>query len=83
MPFYEISIALEGLYFKNREAWEQTRMICYVIAQANSTKRIKASDIITFPWDKTDKNEEDTYVSDEDAKRLDDKLREYIKAYSK
>jgi hypothetical protein len=82
MPFYEINTAFEGIYLKNKAAWEQTRMICYVIAQANSTKRIKVSDIMEFPWDREGKNKENTCVSDEDAKRLNEKMNEYIKGYA-
>jgi hypothetical protein len=81
MPFYEINIAFEGIYFKNKERWEQTRMICYVIAQANSTKRLKASDIMTFPWEKKDKA--DTSISDEEAKRLRDRMEKYVNENSR
>jgi hypothetical protein len=81
MPFYEINIALEYSYLKNKERWEQARMICYVIAQSNSTKRLKATDIMTFHWEKKEKV--DTTVSDEDAKRLREKLKQYVKENSK
>ncbi|MDR1582065.1 MAG: hypothetical protein LBS55_02210 [Prevotellaceae bacterium] len=80
MPFYEINIAIDGLYLKNRQSWEQTRMICYVIAQTNSKKRIKLTDIMKFWWEDK-KNDENTHVSDDEAKRLNDKLNEYVKKY--
>jgi len=35
-----------------REDWEQTRSICYILAQANSKKKLKPKDIIQFSWDK-------------------------------
>ena len=44
-------MALDGLYLKARENWEQARMIVYAIAQSNSKERIKPSDILHFPWD--------------------------------
>ena len=63
---------------KERESWEQTRMIAYTTAQVNSTKRLKATDIIRFPWDEKAKGT-DTAVSLEDMERLRLKAQQFIK----
>lgn len=68
MTFAEVRHFLDGLTRRNRESWEQTRLLGYIIAQANSTKSLKQTDILRFPWDEED--EKDTSVSDEDVKRL-------------
>lgn len=39
---------------RQKDSWEQARLIAYVIAQSNSTKRLKPSDIIKFGWEQTD-----------------------------
>ena len=51
MDLYEIEIALGGLYLKDRESWEQTRLVLYSIAQSNTKERINPKDMIHFPWD--------------------------------
>lgn len=71
MTFAEVRYFLEGLATRNREAWEQTRLIGYIIAQSNSTKTLKQTDILRFPWDEEPEGEKkDTFVSSEDVERL-------------
>jgi hypothetical protein len=65
MSFIEVESFLDGL---NRESWEQTRLLGYIIAQSNSTKTLKQTDILRFPWDEEEKK--DTSVTNEDMKRL-------------
>ena len=55
MTFGEIETFLAGFYRRNRDMWEQTRILGY---------------IIRFPWDSEDIEIKDTSVSDEDMKRL-------------
>ena len=43
-------------------------MLGYIIAQSNSTKTLKQTDILRFPWDEEEKK--DTSVTNEDMKRL-------------
>lgn len=74
MTFAEVRCFLEGLNMRNRESWEQTRLLGYIIAQANSTKTLTPSDIIRFPWDEQ-KDKKDTSVSDADMKRLREKAK--------
>ena len=68
MSFIEVESFLDGLNLRNRESWEQTRLLGYIIAQSNSTKTLKQTDILRFPWDEEEKK--DTSVTNEDMKRL-------------
>lgn len=70
MTLAEVRYFLEGLGRRNWESWEQTRIIAYVIAQANSTKQLKQSDVLRFPWDEADDEKKCTSVTDEEVKRL-------------
>lgn len=80
MEPYEINAALEGLEYKYKEKWEQTRMICYVIAQSNSTKKIAPTDILKFPWDNKRETSEDIRIEQNDIERLKKKAEQYIKS---
>lgn len=52
MTLDEVRLYLEGYERRKRDAWEQTRILGYIMAQVNSTKPIKQTDILSFPWDK-------------------------------
>lgn len=71
MTFGEVETFLTGFNLRNREAWEQTRIIGYIIAQANSTKKLEQTDILRFPWD-----EETETVTDDEMKRLREKAKQ-------
>ena len=75
MQWYEVDSCLNGLENKNKISWEQTRFISYIMAQCNSTKKLKPSDILSFKWD----DEQDTSITDEDIRRLKDKANKTIK----
>lgn len=77
MQWYEVDEVLCNLAEKERESWEQTRLISYVIAQTNSTKRLKPTDIIKFRWDNEGKN---TSVSKADMERLKKKTEAFLKS---
>ncbi len=63
-------------YYRHKEDWEQARLISYLIAQVNSKKKLKVTDIVKFPWEsETDKD--DTYISEEDIKMLSEKAKQY------
>lgn len=51
MSWMEVNICIAQGYQKERERWEQTRMISYIIAQCNSAKELDIKDLITFGWD--------------------------------
>lgn len=78
MEFYEAEAMLERLHDRHKAGWEQTRMICYVMAQANSTKALKPEDILKFPWDREAFQTGDTDVSDHDRERLKRKAQQFI-----
>ncbi len=61
-------------YLAYKDSWEQSRLIAYMIAQTNSTKRLKLTDILEFQWE--DKNA-DTAISNEDVARLREKAKQY------
>lgn len=70
MSFIEVESFLDGLNRRNRESWEQTRLLGYIIAQSNSTKTLKQTDILRFPWDDATDENKDTSVTDEEIERL-------------
>ncbi len=73
---YEISALMKYSYYRHKEDWEQARLISYLIAQVNSNKKLKVTDIVKFPWEsETDKD--DTYISEEDIKMLSEKAKQY------
>lgn len=74
MTLAEVESFLEGLNRRNRDAWEQTRLLGYIIAQSNSTKTLKQTDILRFPWDEEEKK--DTSVTDDEMERLRAKAKE-------
>lgn len=81
MSFGEVEAFLSGFYRRNREAWEQTRIIGYIIAQSNSTKQLEQTDILCFPWDEK-KGNETTRVSDDEMKRLREKAKLVEQTYN-
>ena len=58
------------LQYADANSWEQTRWLMYVIAQVNSRKQLKVTDILNFSWDQTQKN---TTITDDEIKRLKEK----------
>jgi hypothetical protein len=75
MQMYELEPLISNLHRKDRNSWEQARMIAYVIAQCNSTKKLKPTDIMQFTWDSDTIGE--TSISNEDIKRLKEKAKQY------
>lgn len=78
MQMYEVRIILKNLYLKHKQSWEQTRINSYITAQGNSTKKLKATDIMQFPWDK-ESEDKDTSITDNDIERLRNKAKNYIR----
>lgn len=61
------------MYLVSKESWEQARLNAYMVAQTNSKKRLKLSDIMSFPWEADHVG----YISNEDIDRLKQKAKEY------
>lgn len=74
---YELEPLVSSIYRKNKESWEQTRLLAYITAQVNSTRKLQPSDIISFSWDEETTTGE-TSISNDDVQRLKDKARQYI-----
>lgn len=54
---YEILSLMKHSHYKNKENWEQARLIAYLIAQTHSSKKLKIEEIIKFPWEKEEHKE--------------------------
>lgn len=77
MESYEITTILKNLHLKNKDGWEQTRLVSYMVAQVNSTKELKVKDIMTFPWEKEVEEEsslEDRQAVLDEMKQIENKL---------
>lgn len=74
---YEIQPLINNIYKNNKENWERTRLLAYITAQINSSKRLNPSDIISFNWDVED-TIGDTAISNENIQRLKEKAKQYI-----
>ena len=59
MEMYEVNALIKNQYRRHKDDWEQARLIAYLIAQCNSKKRMKLTDIVKFPWEKNVKDEID------------------------
>jgi len=57
MKPYELSIICDSLHLRQKDSWEQARLISYITAQSNSTKKLKPTDIIKFAWEQTDEKQ--------------------------
>ena len=58
---------------KSKEQWEQARLIGYITAQTQSTKKLKVTDIIKFPWE----HSEPVVVTNSDIERLREKANQF------
>lgn len=76
MQTFEVRAVMKYQYLKSKENWEQARLISYLIAQTNSTKKLTFRDIIEFPWEK-DSIDLATTISKEDIDRLREKARQF------
>ena len=65
---WEVYDIYNTLQYADASQWEQTRWLMYVIAQVNSRKHLKLSDILQFPWDSEATSGKT--ISNEDVERL-------------
>lgn len=75
MQLYEAKALLKYSDYSSRDSWEQSRLVAYLIAQTNSTKKMKPSDIIKFSWD--NEHNGDTSISNDEIERLRNKAKAY------
>ncbi len=58
-------------YLKHKDDWEQARLISYLIAQSNSTKKLKLEDIIKFQWDdESERHKDESAVTNDDIEQM-------------
>ena len=60
-----------------RERWEHTRFVSYITAQCQSTKKLKMTDIMAFPWDAKQKQRKTVKLSDEKRAEMISKMKQY------
>ena len=75
---WEVIELLQMLNYADRNQWDQTRCIMYVLAQANSKKKLTMKDVMEFPWDK-EYNSKSKEITNEQI----DKLRKMAEQYKK
>lgn len=63
-------------YYKNKEDWEMTRLLAYIQAQTNSTKKLKLEDIIKFNWEKENEEEQKKTDNSVTKEELEEMMRE-------
>ena len=77
MKLYELDIMLDCLDNSIKQAWEQTRYICYTTVQSQSTKKLSKEDIMNFTWDKQEEKK-NTTVTKEERERLTQKAKKIM-----
>lgn len=70
MKPYELDIICDSLHLRTKDSWEQARMIAFVMAQANSKKKLKPTDIIKFAWEKEKEKKETARITSEDMEEI-------------
>lgn len=55
MKYYELDPIINNVGISVKSSWEQSRLIAYIMAQVNSTKQLKPTDILSFEWDDKEK----------------------------
>ncbi len=78
MAVYEINALMRHADRRERGDWERTRTIAFTVAQSQSTKRIKPTDVLSFPWDDTTEDERETEMTADDLSRLERKVQQYL-----
>ena len=51
MQRWELKLILDNLNLAVKNDWEIARQLMYVQSQTHTTKRMKPTDIMKFPWD--------------------------------
>ena len=65
MEFYEMQALIENKWRKDKENWEQARVVGYITAQSQSSKRIDPKKIIPLPWDRIETEEKEEASQEE------------------
>lgn len=79
MKDYEVYLLLDNIQYSEKNDWERSRFESYVVAQVNSKKKIKPTDLVKFSWDNERNDKPSTEISTQDIERLKKKSEEIIK----
>lgn len=74
MQFYEIQCLMDNLWRKDKEGWEQTRVMGYITAQSQSTKKLDMKELMPFEWDK-EKVQEDVPPTEDERKAIFEEMK--------
>ena len=77
MEMYEVRAIMDYEYLAHKDSWEQARLVAYLVAQSNSSKQLKATDITKFYWEKEEAGSDTTALSNADKQRLKEKAKQY------
>nr|DAX54340.1 MAG TPA: hypothetical protein [Caudoviricetes sp.] len=79
MQEYEVQDIISNLEYYERPEWERTRFQSYCNIQKSSSKKLKPTDILQFPWENEDNNTDqispNSELSNEDIKRLKERAK--------
>ena len=79
MRYYEIRPLLDNMDRSVKSDWEQTRLVAYIMAQSNSSKKIKPTDIVSFSWDKKENTEKPTQLTAKQREEMIERARKQEK----
>lgn len=79
---YEVQSLVENIEYTEYGDWNRTRFLAYCNIQKSSTKKIKPTDLITFPWEKEDDNTEEINTTSKLSKADIQRLKEQSKIIS-
>lgn len=83
MEEYEVQDIISNLEYYERPEWERTRFQSYCNIQKSSSKKLKPTDLITFPWEKEHDNTEQINGNSEPLTQSDiERLRQQAKIIS-
>lgn len=79
---YEIEPIVQNLEYYEVPQWTRARFQAYCNLQKSSTKKIKPTDLITFPWENEDDNTDQINGNSELSKADIQRLKEQAKIIS-
>lgn len=83
MQEYEVQDIISNLEYYERPEWERTRFQSYCNIQKSSTKKLKPTDLITFPWEKEESSTDQINGNSEPLTKEDiQRLKEQAKIIS-
>ena len=75
---WEIYDLYKMIQYADTNEWEMTRWLMYVVAQVNSRKKLDLNNILKFPWEK-EESEDNTSISNDDIVKLKKLAKDYVK----